>query len=105
MGRIDVWVRTIVEIGAVKYMMSRQVCKQTNTLISEEHSNSGDVRYAMRTKTRIDSRGHVVSIRLKTTVLTQPTILISKRNRRKRIQNAHIRYRKLLLIQTSNEYY
>jgi len=38
----------IVEIGAVKYMMSRQV---------EEYSNSGAVRHAMRTKTRIDSRG------------------------------------------------
>jgi len=39
----------IVEIGAVKYMISRQVCKRTNTLIREEHSNSGAVR--------IDSRG------------------------------------------------
>ena len=31
----------IVEIGAVKYMMSRQVCKRANTLIREEHSNNG----------------------------------------------------------------
>ena len=38
-------------------MMSRQVCKRTNTLIREEYSNSGAVRHAMRTKTRIDSRG------------------------------------------------
>jgi len=47
----------IVEIGAVKYMMSRHGCKRTNTLIREEHGNSGAVRHAMRTKTRIDSRG------------------------------------------------
>jgi len=34
----------IVEIGAVKYMMSRQVCKRTNTPIKEEYSNSGAVQ-------------------------------------------------------------
>jgi len=47
----------IVEIGAVKYMMSRQVCKRIYTLIREEYSNSGAVRHAMRAKSRIDSRG------------------------------------------------
>ena len=36
----------IVEIGVVKYKMSRQVCKRTNTLIKEEHSNSGAMRHA-----------------------------------------------------------
>jgi len=51
----------VVGIGAIKYMKSRQVCKRTNTPIKEEHSNSGAMRHAMRTKTRIDSRGHVVS--------------------------------------------
>jgi len=56
-----------VEIGAVKYTMSRQVCKRTNTLIKEEHSNSGDMRHAMRTKTRIDSRGSCGKQQLKTT--------------------------------------
>jgi len=40
----------ILEIGVVKYMMSRQVCKRTNTLMIEEHSNSGAMRHAMRTK-------------------------------------------------------
>jgi len=57
----------IVEIGAVKYMMSRQVCKRTNTLIKDKHSNSSAMRHAMRTKTRIDSRGSCGKLQLKTT--------------------------------------
>ena len=48
----------IVEMGAVKYMMSRQVCKRTNTLTIGIYSNSGAM-HAMRTKIRI---GHVESV-------------------------------------------
>jgi len=47
----------IVEIGAVKYRMSWQLCKRTNTRIKDVHSNSDAMRHAMRTKARIDSRG------------------------------------------------
>jgi len=65
----------IVEIGAVEYMMSRQVCKRTNTLIKEEHSNSGAMRHAMRTKTRIDSRGSCGKQQLKTTVTTSLRVI------------------------------
>ena len=35
----------VVEVGAIKYMMSRQVCQRTDTLIIEEYSNSSTMHY------------------------------------------------------------
>ena len=35
----------VVGIGAIKYMMNLQVGKRTNTLIKEEHYNSGAMRH------------------------------------------------------------
>ena len=49
MGAVLDILLVIVEIGAIKYMMSRQVCKRTNTLIIEEYNNSSAMLHAMRT--------------------------------------------------------
>jgi len=37
--------------------LQTSICKRTKTLIIEEYSNSGAMRYAMRTKIRIVSQG------------------------------------------------
>ena len=50
----------VVGIGAIAYMSPPRM-KVTYTLIIKEYSNSGAMRYAMRTKIRIDSV-HVLSI-------------------------------------------
>jgi len=47
----------VVEMGVIKYKNPQQVCKQTMTLKIEEYIIVALMRYAWRTKIRIDSQG------------------------------------------------
>jgi len=47
----------VVEMGVIKYKNPQQVCKQIMTLIIEEYIIVALMRYAWRTKIRIESQG------------------------------------------------